>query len=146
MSFIVMWSGTIAGIPSGFQFLDGTGGIKDLRNKFIVGAKQDDSGVPKTNVTGALTQSGGAANVTIDTSTMPAHNHSSPAHNHGYDCRGSSTGGDNTPFSGMTNTVDPSSTRYGDLESNAAIFANAGGGESHPNVPPFVALPFCLRL
>lgn len=58
---IVMWSGTIATIPSGWALCDGTNGTPDLRDRFIVGAKQDDSGQAKTNITGALTQSGGAA-------------------------------------------------------------------------------------
>lgn len=58
---IMMWSGTVASIPTGWVLCDGTSGTPDLRDKFVVGAKQDDTGVAKTNVTGALTQSGGAA-------------------------------------------------------------------------------------
>ncbi len=56
---ICMWSGTIATIPSGWYLCDGNNGTPDLRDKFIVGAKQDDGGVAKTNITGALTQVGG---------------------------------------------------------------------------------------
>ncbi|MBI4310089.1 MAG: type II secretion system protein, partial [Candidatus Omnitrophica bacterium] len=56
---IVAWSGTIADIPSGWGLCDGTNGAPDLRDKFIVGARQDAQGVAKSNVTGALTQSGG---------------------------------------------------------------------------------------
>lgn len=56
---IVLWSGAIADIPNGWAFCDGNDGTPDLRDRFVVGAKQDDAGVPKTNITGALTQSGG---------------------------------------------------------------------------------------
>ena len=35
---IVMWSGSVASIPSGWLLCDGTNGTPDLRNRFIVGA------------------------------------------------------------------------------------------------------------
>ncbi len=64
---IVMWSGTIATIPTGWVLCDGDNGTPDLRDRFIVGATSDDGGVAKTNVTGSLTQSGNG--------TIPAHTH-----------------------------------------------------------------------
>lgn len=59
---IIMWSGTIATIPATWALCDGTANSPgpDLRDKFVVGAKQDDAGVAKTNIAGALSQSGGA--------------------------------------------------------------------------------------
>ena len=56
---IVIWSGSIASIPADYHLCDGTSGTVDLRDKFVVGAKQDDAGIAKTNLTGALAQSGG---------------------------------------------------------------------------------------
>lgn len=56
---ILLWSGSIASIPAGFALCNGSNGTPDLRDKFIVGAKQDVSGVAKTNVSGSLTQTGG---------------------------------------------------------------------------------------
>jgi len=60
---IILWSGTIATIPATWKLCDGTANSPgpDLRDRFIVGATSDDSGVAKTNITGALTQSGAAA-------------------------------------------------------------------------------------
>lgn len=60
---IIMWSGEIADIPGNYAFCDGTLNSPgpDLRDRFVVGAKQDDSGVAKTNLTGSLTVSGAAA-------------------------------------------------------------------------------------
>jgi hypothetical protein len=72
---IVMWSGTVATIPTGWFLCDGTNDTPDLRDRFIVGAKEDDSGVAKTNVTGSLTQSGDG--------TIPSHTHTGPSHTHG---------------------------------------------------------------
>jgi hypothetical protein len=59
---IIMWSGTIATIPATWALCDGTSNIPgpDLRDKFVVGAKQDDAGIAKSNILGALSQSGGA--------------------------------------------------------------------------------------
>jgi hypothetical protein len=58
---IIAWSGTVATIPATWQLCDGTNSTPDLRDRFIVGATGDDAGVAKTNMTGALTQSGAAA-------------------------------------------------------------------------------------
>ena len=61
---IIMWSGTVASIPANWALCDGNNSTPDLRDRFIVGAKQDDAGVAKTNVTGSLTQSGGSKDYT----------------------------------------------------------------------------------
>lgn len=53
---IVMWSGTIATIPSGWFLCDGTNSTPDLRNRFIVGANADASGIAKSTVTGSALQ------------------------------------------------------------------------------------------
>ncbi len=62
---VIMWFGTIASIPAGFYLCNGLGGRPDLRDKFIVAAKQDNAGSAMSNVEGTLAQSG------------------SPQHNHG---------------------------------------------------------------
>ena len=51
--------GTLYGAVDGSHF-----NIPDFRDKMLIGATQDDSGVPKTNVTGSLTQSGGSITLT----------------------------------------------------------------------------------
>lgn len=53
---IIMWSGTIATIPSGFFLCNGSNGTPDLRNRFIVGADADVSSVAKSTVTGTALQ------------------------------------------------------------------------------------------
>lgn len=40
---IVMWSGTIANIPEGWQLCDGTNGSPDLRSRFIKGSAAGDN-------------------------------------------------------------------------------------------------------
>ena len=48
---IMMWSGTIATIPSGWLLCNGSSSTPDLRDKFIIGASADSGGAAKTNVT-----------------------------------------------------------------------------------------------
>ncbi len=57
---IIMWSGTVATIPSGWFLCNGSNSTPDLRNLFIVGADADSGGVAKTTYTGAATQTGGS--------------------------------------------------------------------------------------
>lgn len=59
------WYGNVASVPEGFVLCDGTQGTPDLRDKFVIPAKQDDAGVAKATINGALAQSGGT----------PAHTH-----------------------------------------------------------------------
>ena len=83
---IIMWSGAIASIPTGWALCNGSNGTPDLRNKFIVGAHSDLSGTAKSNVEGATTfnQTGGNINhshggstsaTTLSTNQIPAHSH-----------------------------------------------------------------------
>lgn len=57
---IIIWSGTVASIPTGWQLCDGTNGTPDLRDRFVVGARQDSGGTAMTTVSGSLTKSGGS--------------------------------------------------------------------------------------
>lgn len=85
---VMEWAGTIALLPEGWKHCDGsaisrtlfddlfnvigtqygtgdgstTYNLPEARDRFVVGAKQDDSGAAKTNLTGSLTKSGGDTN------------------------------------------------------------------------------------
>jgi hypothetical protein len=58
---IIIWSGAIANIPDDWALCDGilNSPGPDLRDKFIVGAKEDEDGVAKTNIEGSLKVTGG---------------------------------------------------------------------------------------
>lgn len=75
---IGIWRSTIATIPAGWVFCDGNNGTPDMRNVLIAGAQEDDGGVAKTNISGSLTQSGGAL----------GHTHSFTAGGHVHDFTG----------------------------------------------------------
>ena len=99
---ILLWSGSIATVPSGWVLCDGSNSTPDLRDRFVIGAKQDDSGTAKTNVTGSLTQTGGATtdSVTISGTTgtesstanaLPNNSGTYSSQNHTHNFSGSGT-------------------------------------------------------
>jgi len=120
---IVMWSGTVATVPTGWYLCDGNNGTPDLRDRFIVGAKQDDAGVAKTNVSGSLTQSGGEATHTLTIAEMPAHDHS-------YTVLGGGSG---------------VSYHAGSFKVVNGITGSTGGGTAHNTLPPYYALAFIMK-
>jgi len=64
---IILWSGAVVNIPSGYVICDGNNGTPDLRNRFIVGAGD----------TYAVAASGGAAD--------QSHTFTADGHDHGID-------------------------------------------------------------
>jgi hypothetical protein len=62
---IILWSGAITAIPSGWRLCDGNGGTPDLRDRFVVGA---GSGY-------AVGTKAGSSSVTLSVNNLPAHSH-----------------------------------------------------------------------
>ena len=63
---IVMWSGTLAEIPAGWQFCDGTNGTPDLCDRFVQGVQSGQ----------APGETGGAHEIQLTGDNLPAHGHS----------------------------------------------------------------------
>jgi len=124
---IMIWYSSTGSIPFGWQICDGTNSTPDLRNSFVIGGKQDDGGVVKTNVTGSLTATGGATTVTLTVDQIPAHTHSAYIHTR------TDTG---------TSIVDLTSTA-GWASYNTS---STGGGGSHTNMPPYHALCYIMKI
>lgn len=78
---IIMWSGTIATVPTGYQLCDGTNSTPDLRNLFVVGANADSGGVAKSTITGSAVQSGGSTSISVG--NLPASGVTIPTNNSG---------------------------------------------------------------
>lgn len=123
---IMMWSGTIATIPSGWVLCDGTNSTPDLRDKFVIGAKQDSSGIAKTNVTGSLTQTGGAATHTNSLAELVPHTHQTTS--------GQAGGG-----SGTGSQMWSSGSTAGDLS------GSTGSGTAWSILNPYYALAFIMK-
>jgi microcystin-dependent protein len=134
---IIMWSGTIANIPTGWALCDGNDSTPDLRNKFIVGAGTDTQNVWGFDVTtGAETFTNGQTSVGVgSTGGSVAHQltvDELASHTHTYD---KSTDGNNFGGDGQDVHQNHSSTNSG----------SAGSDHYHENRPPYYALAFIMR-
>ncbi len=154
---IMLWSGSIATIPVGWALCNGSNGTPDLRDRFVVGAKQDDSGVAKSNITGSLEQTAGSTSTstnftgdhshgisigatTLSVSQIPPHSHAvNPIVGAGggtYQSGGNSFGGGST-----------GSTGGGQAHTHSASAGNSGGHQHTVTVtPPFYALAYIMKL
>ncbi len=117
---IMMWSGAISNIPSGWVLCDGNNNTPDLRDRFIVGAGNSY----------AVAATGGAESVTLTIAQMPNHSHPIQIR----------TGRDDNNFSFNQGFSSDASNDGGTFNSNTE-----GGGQSHENRPPYYALAFIMK-
>jgi microcystin-dependent protein len=144
---ILLWSGSVATIPTGWALCNGSNGTPDLRNKFIVGAGS----------TYAVAAAGGEATHTLTAAEMPSHTHTDPAHTHSMSAHAHSlpvhgengvssitlnSGGQTTGNIGYT-----SSAGGGNTSSNSGgNTGSAGSGGAHNNLPPYYSLAYIMKL
>jgi len=165
---IIMWSGTIASIPTNWRLCDGSNGTPNLTNRFVIGASIDtattgtggSSGVTKahTNIEETNLLTGGSKDAVV-----VSHNHS------GYTNGGTNDGAHShstVTAPGGVNTVG----NYAGGLSNSIIFgsgqaiinatlsvSSSGSGHYHAistdgvsgtnkNLPPYYALAFIMRV
>lgn len=122
---IIMWSGTIASIPSGWALCDGANGTPDLRGRFIVGydgTHHDYNEIGKT---------GGADTVVLTEGQMPRHRHN-------LDLR--------MDTQVEQNQGHPGAMSYYNMEYDSRVSAYAGNNECHENRPPFYVLAYIMRV
>ncbi len=144
---IIMWSGAEASIPSGWVLCNGNNSTPDLRNKFIVGAGSGGNY--------SVGNTGGADNVTLTTSQIPAHSHdagtldadNAGSHTHSYTYpSGTSTFDNDEDYSAYTGTSSGNTGSSGDHGHNiSGDTGNRGGGGSHENRPPYYALCYIMK-
>lgn len=166
---IIMWFGTLASLPSGWQICDGSGGTPDLRGSFPRGAGGSV----------ALASTGGSATASGSTGSAGSHNHGGntgnhaltvaemPAHAHGV--RGSAVGGVATPLSGGGSDgfsghsgAGPYSFQTQDAGGNDLV-QEKGSGDAHNHsissdgahthslgsiatIPPYVGVYFIMKV
>ena len=123
---IIMWSGDIASIPSGWALCNGANGTPDLRDKFVVGATSDSSGTSYPGLQPGA--SGGEAEVTLTEAQLPSHTHT-------WDRQDSSTNAGYRPWPANNNDVVKTTTETG----------ATGGDQPHNNLPPYLTLAFIMR-
>jgi microcystin-dependent protein len=140
---ILMWSGPIATIPNGWLLCDGTNGTPDLRDRFIIGARQDDAGAAKTNITGSLTQTGGSKDAIAVSHTHTASTNSTGAHTHSTPTAQGLYGAGAAATTGATNTTGV--TGSAGAHEHTVTVASAGSSGTNANLPPYYALAFIMK-
>ena len=139
---IMMWSGAIGSIPSGWYLCDGTNGTPNLTDRFVVGAGASYS----------VGGTGGANSVTLTTSNMPAHTHTAtsvvtdPGHFHttsfgGRLTFGTTSGPDAGASSGNASSTNSATTGI----SVATTIASNGSGTSFSVLNPYYALAYIQK-
>lgn len=140
---VIMYSGAIAALPSGWAFCNGSNGTPDLRDKFIIGAAADSDGQANTTVTGSTTKVGGSANAIV-----VSHTHTTvvtdPGHFHTYGLDGNDAGGTTVGDGADGQTaIKQTSTEL----SNVSVSVNSTGSSgTNANLPPYYALAFIMRI
>ena len=163
---IMMWSGTIATIPTGWVLCNGSNGTPDLRNRFIIGAHSDSAGVAYSTVTGSNTQSGGTKDAIVvshthtATSTDSGHTHFM-AHDSAASSGNSSTLTSSNTFTAARNAF-PGGYYEGYASGSTSTAANVGltssgtatitttnstegSSGTNQNLPPYYALAFIMK-
>ena len=120
---IILWSGSVASIPTGWVLCDGTNSTPDLRDRFVVGAGS----------TYSVDDTGGADSVTLTTNEIPSHTHS---YTDSYVLQSSLNPGIDIDFNATT--WNPN----GLLNKTTG---STGGGSSHENRPPYYALAYIMK-
>ena len=132
---IVLWSGSIGSIPTGWVLCNGSNGTPDLRDRFIVGAGS----------TYAVDATGGSADAIVVSHT---HSVTDPGHTHSvYPGSGTrwftlfqNTGGTwPAESSGNTQTQTSSSSTTG------ISVASTGTSGTNANLPPYYALCYIMK-
>ena len=140
---IIMWSGTIATIPTGWLLCNGSSSTPDLRDKFIIGASADSGGAAKTNVTASYTQTGGTKDAIVVSHTHTA-TVTDSGHAHTYDKSSSNTAGGSSSTDSMrtvTSAVNTSTATTGITVANST----EGSSGTNQNLPPYYALAFIMK-
>jgi microcystin-dependent protein len=161
---ILLWSGSVASIPSGWALCNGTSGTPDLRDRFVVGAGS----------TYAVAATGGADSITLNSTQIPSHTHTfsattgnmsanaththtinDPGHSHTYTTLAAVPGFLNPGVDYQSSAATTSTSTTGISVNSASVQHThtvsgttdaTGGGGSHENRPPYYALAYIMKL
>lgn len=144
---IVMWSGSIAAIPSGWLLCNGTNGTPDLRDRFVIGAGSNYAvnaiGGDKDAIVVSHTHTQASHTHTATTDTQGSHSHTYSATVVGGTDAG---GGLGTSFSSWLTTSTAGGHTHNITVNSATPSINSTGSSGvDANLPPYYALCFIMK-
>jgi hypothetical protein len=125
---IILWSGSVGAIPTGWVLCNGSNGTPDLRSRFVVGAGSAYN----------VAATGGSAN-----SVVVSHTHSitDPGHAHTYTSKGATDSGVDQ-WNGIVGRLGSISTST----ATTGIAVNSTGQSGiDANLPPYYALAYIMK-
>jgi hypothetical protein len=142
---IILWSGSIASVPSGWALCDGTNGTPNLRDRFIVGAGSTyavnaTGGSTTTTATGSISGNTGSTTLTIN--QIPSHTHDISTMDFG---AGSTLFRILSGSDGAANTKVTQATGGGQGHTHTAGTL-AFSGNAVTSLPPYYALAYIMKL
>jgi hypothetical protein len=129
---IIMWSGSIASIPSGWYLCNGLNSTPDLRDRFVVGA----------GTTYAVADTGGSPNAIVVSHTHTA-SVTDPGHNHTLDIY-TASGVATTPAANNGVFVSNRTTSTATTGITVGI-STTGSSATNANLPPYYALAYIMK-
>ena len=129
---IIMWSGSVASIPSGWFLCNGSNGTPDLRNRFVVGAGSSY----------AVGASGGSKDAIVVSHTHtasvndPGHQHTKEYTNIAGAGAGSFYNGAPSAYNAYTNSA---------TTGISVGISTTGTSGTNANLPPYYALAFIMK-
>lgn len=137
---VILWSGAIDQVPPDWQLCDGTNGMPNLRNRFVVGAGD------------AYPQRGEGGNdfVTLTPGQMPAHYHTGTtdiggAHKHDIRRGGSGSSGTFVDTTTASYFWESEMLRTSGEHQHTFTTSTAGNSEPFDNRPAYYALAFICK-
>lgn len=137
---IIMWSGSIASIPSGWYLCDGNNGTPNLTDRFVVGAGNSY----------AVAATGGSTDAIVvsHTHTFSGTTASAGTHSH-TSVKASTTGGSSEGLLTSTNTTAtntwPTSSAGAHDHTYSGTTASTGSSGTNANLPPYYALAYIMK-
>jgi hypothetical protein len=135
---IILWSGSLGSVPSGYVLCDGTNSTPDLRDRFVIGAGS----------TYSVAATGGSADAIVVTHTHTATSTvTDPGHTHGFSrSEGYAVGVSNPAGNGSPNQTFTANTNSNTTGITVATTnANAGTSGTNANLPPYYALAYIMK-
>jgi hypothetical protein len=141
---IMMWSGSIASIPSGWLLCDGASGTPDLRNRFVVGAGST-YGVNATGGTADSIVVSHSHTASTDTASLTGTLRSQAVRQLDDAQSGIVTGVSNFGGSGASGAAAGSAWTLDASHSHSVTIDNEGSSGTNANLPPYFALAYIMK-
>jgi hypothetical protein len=132
---ILIWSGSLGSVPTGWVLCDGTNSTPDLRDRFVIGAGS----------TYAVAATGGSTDAIVVTHTHTATSVvTDPGHNHTVQLQ-AAVGTAGSQLDGAKNSGPTTTSTATTGITVATTNANAGTSGTNANLPPYYALAYIMK-